>query len=567
MLIIHYSVKPTYLCTMNVLLHPMRFSGRLPVKFNNPFCYEPDALCLSAAKEVRRYVEANHELHADAARGKMFGVLIVQDEERHLGYLAAYSGLLAGRNLSEFFVPPVFDATLPDGYFKTHEAEITAINREIDGLACSERYHVAVQKAEDCAATCTKREADYRQMMREAKAKRDAMRASSGGLTATEEAQLVLESQHQKAELRRLRQRNTEETAEACSEKTLIEQEIKELKERRRTLSDALQTWLFNQYAMLNARGERRGLHAIFAQTPQRVPPSGAGDCCAPKLLQYAYLNNMHPISMAEFWYGASPRAEVRLDGTFYPACRGKCLPILTFMLQGLSVEAERHEHAVSQPLEVVFEDEWLTVVNKPAGMKSVRGRQEGNSVQEIMERKAKGGRQPMLVHRLDMDTSGLIVVANGMELYKKLQRQFAQREVKKRYIALLDGTPTLPKSGRISLPLCADPLDRPYQKVDYERGKEAVTDYRIISQENGVTRIELRPQTGRTHQLRVHCAHADGLGTPILGDKLYGRRLERMYLHAESITFRHPITGETMVFERKIAPSPTLPRGGKRVM
>lgn len=501
---------------------------------------------------MRAYIDEHEELRADAARGKMFGVLVVQTEEGRLGYLAAYSGLLDGRNLSEFFVPPVFDATPTDGYFKTHEREITAINKRIEGILRSERYRLAVQKADDCRKECDKKEADYRAMMREAKAKRDAMRAKVEVLTDEAAAQLVRESQHQKAELRRLRQRNATLKAEANAEKELMEQDICRLKEQRRTMSDALQRWLFDQYIMLNARHERLNLHAIFAQTPQQTPPAGAGDCCAPKLLQYAYLNNMRPVSMAEFWYGASPRAEVRLDGTFYPACRGKCMPILTFMLQGLDVEKERHEHAVSQPLEVVFEDEWLTVVNKPAGMKSAKGRQEGNSVQEIMERKANGQWHPMLVHRLDMDTSGLLLVANGMEVYKELQRQFMRREVKKRYIALLDGTPSLPKSGEISLPLCADPLDRPYQKVDHEHGKEAVTHYRIISQTDDITRIELCPKTGRTHQLRLHCAHAEGLNTPILGDKLYGKRLERMFLHAESIAFRHPITGETLTFERK---------------
>lgn len=524
----------------------------MPHKLNNPFCYEPHPLCLKAANEVRKYVDRNSELKADAKHGKMFGVLIVQDNHGHTGYLAAYSGLLAGRNNHTFFVPPVFDAMQPDGYFKTHENEISALSRQIDRLQRSERYNTAIERRNRCIELCSQKEDGFRLKVKKAKARRDARRNRGTPVTAEEDEMMTRESQFLKAELRRLRKHNTEIIATESRDADKIEAEIDRLKKLRRTLSDNLQHWLFCQYNMLNARGERQNICEIFALTPQHVPPGGAGDCCAPKLLQYAYLNNIHPVCIAEFWYGASPHSEVRLDGTFYPACRGKCLPILTFMLQGLDVEEEGYEDMTAEPIEIVYEDNWLTVVNKPAGMKSVPGVKSTISVISILAERAKGQWQPFAVHRLDMDTSGLLIVAHNKSVGKALQRQFALRTVKKRYIALLDGIPKRSRQGRISLPLTSDPLDRPYQKIDFTAGKTAITDYKFINIENGKTRIALIPLTGRTHQLRIHCAHAAGLNVPITGDRLYGRKASRLFLHAEMITFTHPITGKTMTFERK---------------
>lgn len=537
---------------MNTVFHEITAISELPNKLNNPFCYEPHPLCLKAADEVRKYVDGNHELMTDAKQGKMFGVLIVQNEQERIGYLAAYSGLLAGRNDHDFFVPPVFNATQPDGYFKMHESEISALNRQINLLQQSERYLAAIEKKNRCIERCHQEEEFFRLKMKEAKARRNSRRNSDTPISAEEDEMMTRESQFLKAELRRLRRRNADLIATNSHEADYIAAEIDKLKSLRLKQSDHLQHWLFCQYDMLNSRGERQNLCEIFAHTPQQVPPSGAGDCCAPKLLQHAYLNSMRPISIAEFWYGASPHSEVRLDGTFYPACRGKCLPILTFMLQGLEVEEELHEGDVTEPIEIVYEDEWITVVNKPAGMKSVPGRESSHSVLSVLSERAKGQWQPIAVHRLDMDTSGLLVVAHNMAVCKALQRQFTLRAVKKRYVALLDGVPNRPRQGRIDLPLSSDPLDRPYQKIDTLAGKAAITDYKIINIENGRTRIALTPLTGRTHQLRIHCAHTAGLGTPIIGDRLYGHKGSRLYLHAEMLTFIHPMTGNAMTFERK---------------
>lgn len=540
--------------------HPLETDIKKPAKFTDPFCYEPHPLCLLAAKEVQEYIASDGRLLADASRGKMFGVLVVETDGGQLGYLAAFSGLLCGSNDWTFFVPPVFDATQPDGYFKPREAEITAINKRIDSLEHSEEYIAAKQERHRLYEKHHKTLGDYRNKMALARLQREAKRwcykhhitPKHDCLTPEDEAAMIRESQFMNAEYKRLKRRYADEAAPVEAAVKAFEGEIEALKKRRRQMSDALQRWLFSQYSMLNALGERKDLCAIFAETPQRVPPSGAGDCCAPKLLQHAYLNGLRPVCMAEFWWGGSPKGEVRHHLHFYPACRGKCLPILGHMLKGLKVEKGSYEAAVTQPLEVVYEDEWLAVVNKPAGMKTVPGRNGGTSVLEDMRRRHPDKPQLTPVHRLDMDTSGLIIVAFDTETYKKLQAQFLRREVFKRYTALLDGVPDCPIHGEISLPMRPDPLDRPYQKVDFVNGKEAITEYIVIDHEEGATRIILFPHTGRTHQLRLHCAHKAGLGTPIRGDRLYGHGGGRLCLHAEAIEFTHPVTGKEMKFERK---------------
>ena len=532
--------------------HPLQTALPRPARFTDPFCYEPHPLCLAAAKELQDYIAGDSRLRADADRGKMFGVLVVETADGRTGYLAAFSGLLAGSNDHEFFVPPVFDATSPDGYFKTREAEISAINRRIDSLERSEEFQTALRGKAHCAEENAKAEDEYRQAMRQAKARRDARRLSPQPLTDEEKEAMTRESQYMKAELRRLKQRGRELLAAKEQAAKAFEGETESLKARRRQMSDALQHWLFSQYSMLNALGERRDLCDIFAHTPQRVPPAGAGDCCAPKLLQYAYLNHMRPVCMAEFWWGESPKGEVRHHLHYYPACRGKCLPILRHMLRGLDVEKGSPETVVGEPLEVVYEDGWLAVVDKPAGMKSVPGRGGGTSVLEEMRLRHPDKPQLALAHRLDMDTSGLLLVAFDIETYKKLQTQFLRREVRKRYTALLDGVTCRPVHGEIRLPMRPDPLDRPYQKVDFAGGKEAVTEYRILETKGNTTRVALFPHTGRTHQLRLHCAHADGLAAPIIGDRLYGHGHGRLCLHAEQLEFTHPVTGKKMTFERR---------------
>jgi len=473
-------------------IHPLHTDIPKPERFTYPFCYEPHPLCQLAAKEVQEYIASHEVIREDADRGKMFGVLIVespcvsppqQGESEGVFFLAAYSGLLAGRNDWDYFVPPVYDAQQPDGYFKTKEREIS-------------------------------------------------LTSHSSPLTT-------------------------------------------------KKMSQDLQSWLFHQYQLLNARGESKDLVDIWQSYYSRpklqrkfpLPPGGTGDCCAPKLLQYAYQQGLRPVCMAEFWWGQPTKEELRRHLNYYPACRGKCKPILTWMLQGLEVDPDPEALGFQRmELPVIYEDDAIVVVDKPSGMLSVPGRIEEYCVATVMRQ-----RYPdcVIAHRLDMGTSGLLIVAKTMEAYHPLQEQFIRHQVRKKYIAVLDNPSPqqgrLEGSGTISLPLRPDPMNRPRQVVDMEHGKRAVTDYEFLnSQHSPLTShlspltshlsplqlVALYPQTGRTHQLRIHCAHPDGLGCPIKGDELYGTKADRLYLHASEIWFRHPITGDEM---HLVSPPPFL--------
>ena len=495
------------------MLHPIVPTLPLPALFNDPFDYEPHPLCQQAAREVMTFVESQPELLADARRGKMLGVLIVETPDGQVGFLAAYSGLLAGRNDWPFFVPPVFDAQQPSGHFKLTEREISEINKEIKKLE------------------------------------------NLGSLDNLEEL-VKLEKLVKLEELEKLAS----------------------LRQLRKQKSEELQLWLFQQYRLLNAQGQEKDLIDIWhdyhtsPKLRQRfpLPPGGTGDCCAPKLLQYAYQHQLRPVQIAEFWYGESPKGEIRHHGHFYPACRGKCKPVLTHMLQGLPMSETVAYRDLSAQLRVLYEDEAIVVVSKPSGLLSVRGKMPIPSVESLLEERLR--KRVMMPHRLDMDTSGLMVVALTEEAYHHLQRQFLERTIKKSYVALVerksggkdgrngndgsdghDGNHVIGEKGTITLPLRPAPLDRPRQVVDQEHGKAAVTDYEIIGiTPEGNLRLRLTPHTGRTHQLRVHCAHPEGLNRPIIGDNLYGTKGTRLYLHAEELSFVHPTTGRTMRFHKE---------------
>ena len=364
---------------------------------------------------------------------------------------------------------------------------------------------------------------------------------------------MIRESQHQKAEFKRLEKYWKDRITALQKETDDYTAKIEALKNERKIRSAALQQKLFEQFKMLNANGEIKDLCAIFNQTVQKTPPAGAGECAAPKLLQYAYLHQLKPIAMAEFWWGNSPKAEIRHHGYYYPACKGKCEPILKHMLQGLDVEPNPLSNDLHKKttLEVLFEDEQLLVVNKPAGMLSVPGKGEINSVYQHLRTQYPDATGPMIVHRLDMATSGVLLIAKTKETHQNLQAQFKNRTVKKRYIALLDGI-IAPDEGVLNLPICPDPLDRPRQIVNKEYGKTAITKYQVLERNESQTRIAFYPLTGRTHQLRVHAAHPLGLNCPITGDELYGKQADRLYLHAEYLEFVHPVSGEIIRIERK---------------
>ena len=553
---------------------------------NNPLDYEPHPLCIQACREVQEMLARREDWQEEIARGKMFGVLIVENVKTDTdvqkrgypaadskapkwGYLTAYSGQIGGRSDWEDFVPAVFDYLQPDGYFKTHEAEISRINQSISHLEKDERMKEARTLIRQLQEERKHTIAAYQEKMKEAKAKRDCRR-EAGNLSETEEAEMIRESQFMKAELRRLKK--------SLSEKTALETEFEDyqenilrLKQLRKQLSDALQQWLFSQFRMLNQEGESKDLLEIFRdealkEYPQAaiatsriaalkmVPPAGSGECCEPKLLQYAYQHGYKPLQMAMFWWGESPKEEIRHHLQFYPACNGKCKPILHWMLPASTFEPEAINLSIYDKVETLYEDREIAVIHKPEGLLSVPGKDAAQpSVYALMRRKYPEATGPLIVHRLDMATSGVLLIAKTEFAYHRLQKAFLNHQIQKKYVAIISGK-DISEKGIISLPLLPDYLNRPCQMVNHEQGKEAITEYEILERiDSSHLRIALYPKTGRTHQLRVHCAHQEGLNAPILGDPLYGNeKAARLYLHAEEITFEHPLTGKKITIKRK---------------
>lgn len=551
--------------------------------FTYPFCYKPIPEIVKAAKELMRKIGADAELDNIFSEGKMLGVLMVREkdslggceagsaersaglsgggagsaergaelggeaaecggEDARVRFLYGFSGLAGGRSVIDGFVPPIFDLNAPGSVYRAREAEIVALSRRIreleDGGA---GVKAASERLQECEGTKT---AAWAEECEGAKTAAGAQESEGG-------------------------------------------ESIAQLKARRHAMSIELQDWLFEQYRVLNALGQWSSIREIFRRRGI-MPPGGTGDCAAPKLLQYAYLHNLQPLALGEFWYGSPPLRQLRLHGCFYPACTGKCGPLLEYMMQGLDVEPnplERDDSSFSSQL-VIYADADIVVANKPAGMLSVPGRTASNSLLTLLRRRF--GEDLQSCHRLDMDTSGVMVFARGVRNKSLIEKQFAEHGAKKTYVARLMAPPSdarascserclagasgaersgaaasasnaeadgrIPDSGRIELPLITDWDERPRQMVDYEDGKTAVTEYIVIGRRpNGEIDVRFTPLTGRTHQLRVHAAHPAGLGRPIKGDRLYGAHPEvpasRLYLHAESLTFRHPATGEQLSF------------------
>ena len=533
---------------------------------NNPFCYTPGKACEEAFRGLVAALEAlkgsenpdDRNFCRELEAGKMMGVLIATDDDGEQHTLFAFSGQLGGGFYRQGFVGPVFDYLEPSGYFKTKEAEISLMNAEIarfeEGVLAKLRgEYELVKEAHDAEI------AEYKKRCRMSKQERDTRR-EAGLANDVELAEMIRQSQFEKAELHRLKKRHAASIEPFAAKIEEAQSQLSSMKERRRAASEALQSWLFSHFTLLNARGESRSLSDIFAATPMRIPPSGAGECCAPKLLQEAYRRGWHPESIAEYWYGHPKEGEVRIHGEHYPACRGKCLPILTWMLQGLAVEpplgGDTQSTLTGEP-EIIYENSWFCVVNKPSGMLSVPGKGAALSVQEWLESRYGSERCVKMAHRLDQDTSGLLIATFGQTSFKAMQSLFALRKVKKTYEAVLEGdykSLGISRQGRIDLPLSSDWLDRPRQRIDTVSGKDAVTDYEFISVADSRSRILLHPLTGRTHQLRAHAASASGLGMPIVGDRLYGRNAgtnsARLLLHARKIEFTFPVDGNHYCFE-----------------
>ncbi len=524
----------------------------LPEKFTFPFNYTPHPLCVLASGELQEYLLSRTDWSDELSQGKMFGVLVVRTEKGELGYLAAFSGNLDGRNDHPHFVPPVFDLLQKDGFFKLEEQEISAINHRIKEITHNPEYIACSTTLKEETHLAHKVLTEQKTLLKANKAARDECRKNNL-LNEEELADMVKASQFEKAEYKRLEKQWQIRLALLKEELENFSGEIERLKTERKTKSAALQHKLFDRFQMLNSKGETRGLCEIFAQTVQKTPPAGAGECAAPKLLQYAFLHRLKPIAMAEFWWGVSPKTEIRHHGHFYPACKGKCEPILAHMLQGMELDPDplQYDTVTNQETEILYEDEYLLVIHKPAGLLSVPGKSDRDSAYQRIRKKYPDATGPLVVHRLDMATSGLLLMAKTQEVHKSLQTLFKNRNIKKRYIALLDGIIS-EDSGTINLPLSPDFYHRPRQMVDMENGKPALTHWRVLKRTAQRTRIEFTPVTGRTHQLRVHAAHPLGLNTPIVGDELYGRNADRLYLHAEYLEFMHPVTGEVVRVERK---------------
>lgn len=320
------------------------------------------------------------------------------------------------------------------------------------------------------------------------------------------------------------------------------EEEISLVKKRLALCEESLKN-VFGLYSFHCADGKIRPLLEILGK---KLPPTGTGDCCAPKLLDFAFKNQLKIKSLAEIYFGKSNK--FRTSGKSYPPCDERCSLILPAILG----------------LEILYQDNDIVVVNKQSGLLSVPGRgpEKQDCIVNRLKRLFPDCIQQPSVHRLDMETSGILVLALNEDSHRNLCRQFEEKKVQKRYVALIDGKlpEKFPKNGKMELFFRVDIENRPHQIWDEIYGKNAVTEWNWIGEEfysspegkkRLCTRIEFIPRTGRTHQLRLAAADSHGFGVPIIGDTLYGRceKGERLMLHAEFLSFIHPSSGEKMDF------------------
>ena len=526
----------------------------LPEKFTFPFYYEPNELSKIASQELQNYLETQtdfeHNFGLDETQkglviGKMFGVLVCENSKGELGYLAAFSGKLADSNHHKKFVPTVYDMLDENGFYKIGENKLIQITKEIEVLEQDLKYLEALETLKNIQ---NEAKIDLNRQKKVMKLQKE-LRTEKRTNPNCNIEELNKESQLEKILFKKMTKYWEYKIADAEKEVNLFTNEINAKKETRRIKSAQLQQQLFDNYAFLNQYKNSKSLGKIFKNNP----PAGAGECAAPKLLHYAFQNNLKPIAMAEFWWGESPKSEIRKHGQFYPACTGKCEPILKHMLLDIEMDENPflNNTAENQNIEIVFEDDYLAVIHKPHEFLSVPGKNVSDSVYQRVKELYPNATGPLIVHRLDMSTSGLMLIAKSEEIYKNLQRQFIKRTVQKRYVAILDGIVSQ-NEGYIDLPLRVDLDNRPNQLVCYEHGKSARTKFEVISRENNKTRIYFFPITGRTHQLRVHASHKLGLNCPIIGDDLYGTKADRLHLHAEEITFKHPINKERITILKK---------------
>lgn len=527
----------------------------LPNRFTFPFYYDVHPLAKRAVDLLQQRLKTEDFGHdfgigrrqRGGAIGKMFGVLVVADSKGILGYLAAFSGKLGNSNDHEGFVPPVFDLLEAQGFFRKEEIEINTITLEIEALEETLQIRDLERNLIYEKQHWEEKITQNLQNNQRAKALRAEQRAKLVPGTDEYAALSKILDQQSMHESRALKEIKKKAQLEIANTKVQLDQakaQIENLRQRRAAHSADLQRRIFERYTFMNALGEQRNVLELFAGSP----PAGAGECAAPKLLQFAFMQQLKPICMAEFWWGMSPDSEVRIHGHFYPSCKSKCEPILGHMLKGLTVD-DNPIIAVHppKPLDIIYEDDYIMAVNKAPEYLSVPGKNPQPNTLEDLKRKYPEATGPLLVHRLDMSTSGILLAAKTKLMHERLQRQFVLRKVEKEYIAILTAIPNEP-TGEIKLPLRVDLDDRPRQLVCETHGSFAHTSYQIIEIVDNKARVKLIPHTGRTHQLRVHCAHHLGLNSPIQGDDLYGQKADRLYLHAAKLGFYHPQTNEWIV-------------------
>ena len=535
--------------------HPLTgLTGCKPEKFTFPFNYIPHPWVIQAADELKEYLDHQTDFtyafgHDDFSVGKMFGVLVCENQVGETGYLAAFSGKINEKNQLPGFVPPVFDVLNPDGTFKSGEQELNQINLKIEAAENATDFIELKHQIQENLKTFENDLNALKMLHRNKRKKRKELRNTAGQRNSEEIEslfrQLENESKSDHFEMKDLRKSWQNQLERMQQDLKIFEDEIENLKEKRKAKSAALQQVLHESFVFLNSAGKSEELLPIF-EPYGKMPPAGAGECAGPRLLQYAFQQNLKPLAMGEFWYGKPPTGQIREHGSFYPACKSKCEPILTFMLQGMKLDSNPAEQINSDyELDILYEDAFIIAVNKPTGVLSVPGKKIKSCLQSRIQEYCRSD-EVLLVHRLDMSTSGTILAAKNQEIYRLLQEQFTQRTVKKTYTALLEGILDN-QNGKIDLPMRVDLDHRPMQLVDPVYGKNAVTFYQRIGTENGRTRMLFYPYTGRTHQLRVHAAHTEGLNLPIAGDELYGTAADRLYLHATTLEFDHPVSGKRL--------------------
>lgn len=528
----------------------------LPKKFTFPFYYEPHELALLASEELQEYLTKQSDinysfgLEGDAdGIGKMFGVLVVENEKQEIGYLNAFSGNISNQNELNRFVPPIYNILSVDSFFKKDNDELVALSQQLSKLEKDENYRVLKEQIKKTRKEVSEIISNEKERLRIRKINRKKAKKKQKTPTVAFKNKQIEESLNDTFYLRELQVYYDAKYSKQENELTSFENELARLKQLRIDKSNALQQKIIAQYSVKNTKGETKSIIEIFDDL-NRTAPSGTGDCAAPKLLQYAFSNKLKPIALAEFWWGKPGKAAIRKHKNYYPSCQGKCEPLLGHMLAGIELDKNLllENLAKDKEIKILYEDEQILLINKPAELLSVPGKQIKDSVYNRLVEKYPNAEKYLIIHRLDMSTSGIMLLAKNKYANKFLQKQFITREVKKRYTALLDGIIS-DDYGEINLPLRLDIDDRPKQLVCYEQGKKALTKWKVLERKNGETRIEFTPITGRTHQLRVHAAHVLGLNTPIVGDDLYGKKNRRLHLQATYIQFTHPTTKKVMEF------------------